>query len=153
MISRQELEGKWKQIKGEIQGRWGELTEDDLQKVKGDTEKLVGVIQQKTGQSRREIETFLDNACHGSQQVVQQVADNARQFADMAGRKLQEGYDAAGKRVQEGYEAASEQLEAGLDHTKRMVKSRPVESVATAFGAGLLAGVVVSLLLRSNHRA
>jgi len=34
-----------------------------------------------------------------------------------------------------------------------MVRSRPVESIVAAFGAGIISGVVVALLLRSpNHR-
>ncbi|WP_437225318.1 CsbD family protein [Planctomicrobium sp. SH661] len=164
MLTRQELEGKWKQIKGQIRERWGEFSDDDFQQVKGDAEKLVGVLQQKTGQSRREIEAFLDKAAHDGQAAVQQVTENARNLADAAGRKIQEGYDTASKKVQagfetaskslqDGYQAAEAQLEAGYDEAKQMVRSRPLESVIAAFGAGIISGVVVSLLLRSNHRA
>lgn len=164
MLTRQELEGKWKQIKGQIRERWGDLSDDDFQQVKGDTEKLVGVLQEKTGQSRREIEAFLDKAVHEGQGAVQQVAENARQFADVAGRKIQEGYDTASKKVQAGYETASqnlqegyqyagEQLEAGCNEAKQMVRSRPMESIVAAFGAGIISGVVVSLMMRANHRS
>ena len=33
--------GKWKQFKGEIQTQWGKLTDDDLEAINGDIEKLV----------------------------------------------------------------------------------------------------------------
>ena len=162
MITRQELEGKWKQISGQIRERWGQLTDDDFQQVKGDTEKLVGVIQQKTGQSRREIEAFLDKAYAGGEQVAHQAGETARQYADMAGKKIQETYDAASKKVQAGYESAtknlqdtynvaSERIESGLGDAQELVKSRPMESVVAAFGIGIISGVLVSLMMRSNR--
>lgn len=162
MLTRQELEGKWKQIRGEIRNRWGNLTDDDFQQVKGDAEKLVGVIQEKTGQSRKEIEAFLEKAASSGQGAVQQVAERASQFADAAGKKVQEGYESASRSVQAGYDAASrnlqdtyhmaeEGLETGYKEARKMVRSRPMESVMSAFGIGLIAGVVVSLMMRSNR--
>jgi len=162
MLTRQELEGKWKQIKGQIRERWGQLSDDDFQQVKGDTEKLVGVLQEKTGQSRREIEAFLDKAARDGQATAQQITEGARQFADVAGRKLQEGYDVASQKIQEGYDSATkglqdtyeytgERLNEGYDEARQMVRSRPMESVMAAFGAGIISGVIVALMLRSNR--
>jgi len=153
MLTRQELEGKWKQIKGQIRERWGQLSDDDFQQVKGDAEKLVGVIQEKTGQSRREIEAFLDQAIRDGQGAVQQVAEGARQLTDAAGRKIQEGYDTASRSLHDTYEYAGDQLNAGYTEARQMVKSRPMESVIAAFGAGIVSGVVISLMLRPGHRS
>ena len=36
------LKGKWHQLKGEVKSQWGELTDDDLDRVGGDSEKLIG---------------------------------------------------------------------------------------------------------------
>jgi uncharacterized protein YjbJ (UPF0337 family) len=151
MLTRQELEGKWKQIKGEIRNRWGNLTDDDFQQVKGDAEKLVGVIQEKTGQSRKEIEAFLDRAAATGQGAVQQVTERAQQFADVAGKKVQEGYEAASRNLQDTYHMAEEGIETGYNEARKMVRTRPMESVMTAFGVGLIAGVVVSLMMRSQR--
>lgn len=46
------LKGKWKQVKGNIKKQWGKLTDDDLDKIKGDSEKLIGKIQEKYGTSK-----------------------------------------------------------------------------------------------------
>lgn len=58
------LEGKWKQLKGEVQKRWGELTDDELDQVQGQREKLIGKLQEKYGYTREraenEIEDFMD---------------------------------------------------------------------------------------------
>lgn len=148
MISRQELEGKWKQLKGQIRQQWGQLTEDDLQKVHGDAEQLVGVIQQKTGQTRREIEDFLDRAVHGGQSAAQQITDSAKQYAENA----RQFAATAGEKLNQGYKQVEEQMDAGYAEAQKMVKNRPIESVIAAFGAGIISGVVVACMMRSNHR-
>lgn len=44
-----QVEGKWKQMKGDIKTRWGKLTDDDLQTIGGQKDKLVGSIQERYG--------------------------------------------------------------------------------------------------------
>lgn len=50
------LEGKWEQAKGEIQKKWGKLTDDDLDVIKGDTKILAGKLQEKYGWTKEEAE-------------------------------------------------------------------------------------------------
>jgi uncharacterized protein YjbJ (UPF0337 family) len=50
------LKGRWNQIKGEAKSQWGKLTDDDLTRIEGDYDKLVGLIQQKYGYSRSQAE-------------------------------------------------------------------------------------------------
>jgi uncharacterized protein YjbJ (UPF0337 family) len=50
------FEGKWKQIRGKAKVWWGKLTDDDLDKVEGNYEKLVGLLQEKYGYTREEAE-------------------------------------------------------------------------------------------------
>jgi uncharacterized protein YjbJ (UPF0337 family) len=50
------LKGKWKQLRGEAKKWWGELTDDDLDKIAGDRDKLVGVIQERYGYAKEEAE-------------------------------------------------------------------------------------------------
>ena len=58
------LKGKWMQLKGEVKSRWGKLTDDDLDIVEGDAEKLIGRVQERYGyqkdEARREVEDFFD---------------------------------------------------------------------------------------------
>ncbi len=57
------LEGKWKQLRGEVRRTWGKLTNSDVDKVKGSYERLVGVLQERYGygreQAAKEISAFL----------------------------------------------------------------------------------------------
>jgi uncharacterized protein YjbJ (UPF0337 family) len=50
------LEGQWKQMHGQMREWWGKLTDNDLDRVQGNTEKLVGLLQEKYGYTRVQAE-------------------------------------------------------------------------------------------------
>lgn len=50
------FEGKWKQIRGQAKVWWGKLTDDDLEKVGGKFERLIGVLQEKYGYTQQQAE-------------------------------------------------------------------------------------------------
>jgi uncharacterized protein YjbJ (UPF0337 family) len=41
------IKGRWKQIKGSIKQQWGQLTDDDLTRLEGDRDYLLGKIQER----------------------------------------------------------------------------------------------------------
>jgi uncharacterized protein YjbJ (UPF0337 family) len=43
------LEGKWKQVKGNVRNWWGKVTDDDLDRIAGKSEKMVGILQERYG--------------------------------------------------------------------------------------------------------
>ena len=55
-----QIQGKWKQLKGEIQSRWGKLTDDEIDWIDGNREKLVGKLQEKYGYAKEEAEREAD---------------------------------------------------------------------------------------------
>ena len=55
-MNRDELQGKWKQYKGKIKEKWGELTDDDLNVIGGRFDQLVGRVQERYGLGREEAE-------------------------------------------------------------------------------------------------
>ena len=56
------FEGKWEQVKGEVQKKWGKLTDDDLDVIKGNTKVMVGKLQERYGltieNAEKEVENF-----------------------------------------------------------------------------------------------
>ncbi|CAM5475406.1 CsbD family protein [Eoetvoesiella caeni] len=50
------IKGKWKQMTGKIQAKWGKLTNDDLDVAEGNTEYLIGKVQERYGIARDEAE-------------------------------------------------------------------------------------------------
>ena len=55
-----QVEGKWNQMKGDIKTRWGKLTDDDLQTIGGQKDKLVGSIQERYGIRKDEAQRQVD---------------------------------------------------------------------------------------------
>ncbi len=58
------LKGKWRQFKGNIQERWGELTNDELDQIDGEREQMIGKLQEKYGYSREKAQTEYDDFVH-----------------------------------------------------------------------------------------
>ena len=50
------IEGNWKQLKGRMKEKWGELTNDDLDVAAGHRDYLVGKLQERYGIQRDEAE-------------------------------------------------------------------------------------------------
>jgi len=55
-----QIEGKWKQIKGSVRKQWGNLTDDDVAKINGSHEKFVGVLQERYGIAKEEAQKRID---------------------------------------------------------------------------------------------
>jgi len=48
------LKGQWKQVAGAIKKQWGKLTDDDLASAEGNSEQLIGKIQERYGIAKDE---------------------------------------------------------------------------------------------------
>jgi uncharacterized protein YjbJ (UPF0337 family) len=140
MVNQQTLKGDWNEVTGKLRSKWGQLNNDEMQQFKGDTTQLVGYIQRKTGEARDKIEGFLNDLSSNSGDAVSCAAETVKDFASQAVQTAKEGAEAVAEHARTGYAAA-----------ERLVKQRPASSVATAFGAGLVIGVVLSLLIRPHR--
>ncbi|WP_299676517.1 CsbD family protein [uncultured Roseobacter sp.] len=54
------IKGNWKQMKGQVQSKWGELTDDEIDQAEGDRERLAGLIQERYGVAKDEAERQID---------------------------------------------------------------------------------------------
>lgn len=54
------IAGNWKQFKGELRERWGKLTDDELDMIKGQRDQLAGKIQERYGVAKAEAERQID---------------------------------------------------------------------------------------------
>jgi uncharacterized protein YjbJ (UPF0337 family) len=139
MVNTQVLQGQWNQVRGQLKKKWGQLTDDDLKFANGNLDQLVGKIQHKTGEAREAIEGFLDELTSQGSSAIAQAAESARQYA---------GY--ATEQVRDGYNRISDQFGRQYDASQDIIRENPARTVATAFGVGVLLGVVVGLALRSR---
>ncbi|MGA7067914.1 MAG: CsbD family protein [Pseudolabrys sp.] len=54
------VEGNWKQFKRQIKEKWGNLTDDDLDRVAGQRDQLEGVIQERYGIAKDQVRKYID---------------------------------------------------------------------------------------------
>lgn len=54
------LSGYWKQIRGEVKKTWGDLTDDELDQIDGQRDKLAGRLQERYGWDRLRAEQEID---------------------------------------------------------------------------------------------
>ena len=52
----EQIEGNWKQFTGKVRENWGKITDDELQKIAGKRDQLVGTIQHRYGLAKEEAE-------------------------------------------------------------------------------------------------
>lgn len=135
----QTLKGSWNEVRGLIREKWGQLTDDEVERTGGNLEQLLGLIQRKTGEGREKIEKFLDNAL-----------DHGGSMAGRAANAVQELAASAAESSMEYAQQAVDVARSGFRETQRVVQQRPVESLAVCFGVGLISGIVVALAIRSR---
>jgi uncharacterized protein YjbJ (UPF0337 family) len=139
MSTQEKIMGNWNQLKGKVKQRWGQLTDDELSEVEGNFDQLVGLVQQKTGEARQQIERTLNDISNQFGGTFTDVSETARQYAEQAGQKLRGAADQIRERGQ-----------AYADDAQEMVRRRPAESVAIAFGTGLIVGLIVGIVAGSR---
>ena len=84
-LNMQEVRGQWDQLQGLVKKRWGQLTDDDLRVLGANLDELVGFIEQKTGEGREAIESFLSAMTSRSASAVFHAAESAREGLHRAG--------------------------------------------------------------------
>jgi uncharacterized protein YjbJ (UPF0337 family) len=56
-----QVKGQWSQMKGSVRKQWGKLTDDDLDVIAGERERLVGKIQERYGIAKEEADKQIAN--------------------------------------------------------------------------------------------
>lgn len=56
-----QVKGNWKQIKGKLKEKYGELTDDDLSYAEGQEDQLIGRLQKRLGKSKEEVKKIIRN--------------------------------------------------------------------------------------------
>jgi uncharacterized protein YjbJ (UPF0337 family) len=148
--------GQWKEMRGALRSWWGKLTDDDFERIGGQKDKLIGLIQEKYGHTRdqaeREVERRFNeygdaNSSGWSRtgKAVEDMKDKAYEFGATASSRAREatagvagGLEKAGSYLKDNdFENIATDL-AGL------VRKYPVQSLLVAAG-------LVYLLSRSRN--
>lgn len=55
------VQGKWDQLKGSIREKWADLTDDDVEYMRGGRDQAVGRLQERYGWAKQDAETKVDD--------------------------------------------------------------------------------------------
>ena len=55
------LKGSWKEVKGKLKQKYGQLTDNDLAFAEGKDEELLGRLQNRLGKSKDELRREIEN--------------------------------------------------------------------------------------------
>lgn len=60
-----QIQGDWKQMTGIVKEKWGKLTDNDLTTIAGKRDQLAGLLQQRYGYAKEQVEKELDEFTRG----------------------------------------------------------------------------------------
>lgn len=135
MANQATLTGNWNELKGRVRAKWGQLTDDMLEQSKGNMDALVGTIQRTTGEAKDKIQEYLNIGAEQGANLYNQASDAVR---------------AGTQQVVDGAKQVGDTVKAGADQASQLVQARPLESLMFTFGAGIVAGLTLGLVLRSR---
>jgi len=97
------LAGKWRQMRGDLRTWWGKLSDDDFERVGGQKDKLIGLIQERYGyareQAEQEVERRLQEYGDKTGGAVARISARAREFGATAAKKANEAAPVIGEKV------------------------------------------------------
>lgn len=53
------VKDNWKQLAGRIKAKWSRLTDEEIQEAEGNTEYLIGKLQERYGMAKEQVEENL----------------------------------------------------------------------------------------------
>jgi len=56
IMNKDQFEGNWEQLKGNVRKQWAKLTDDQITEIKGNRQILAGKIQEQYGIAKEEAE-------------------------------------------------------------------------------------------------
>lgn len=158
--------GQWKQMRGELKIWWGKLADDDLDRIDGKKDKLIGMLQERYGYARadaeKEVERRFKEYSENMGEAVARIAAKAQELGANAANKAEEAATVFGEKmgslagvirenaprlartattVADGLESASSYLqEKPFEHLAKsftsLVRSYPIPSLLVGFGLG-----------------
>jgi uncharacterized protein YjbJ (UPF0337 family) len=95
--------GQWKQMRRELKSWWGKLADDDLDRIGGQKDKLIGLVQEKYGYARdyaeQEVERRFKEYGDKTGGVVAKVTAKAQELGATAANKANEAATVVGEKI------------------------------------------------------
>lgn len=136
--------GQWTQLRGSLKSWWGRLTDDDLDRIGGQKDRLVGLVQEKYGQTReqaeREVEQRLREYGDG-EGIGAKLKTGASEIGSNLSSKAREASSAVSSRVDSAraylHDRSGNEL---LDDLLDAVQRYPIHACFVGLGVGYILG-------------
>jgi uncharacterized protein YjbJ (UPF0337 family) len=133
--------GQWRQMRGSLKSWWGKLSDDDLERVGGEKDKLVGLLQERYGQTRDEAEREVDRRLneYGAGGIVSNLKAAATEYGSTVSSRAGE----AAQRLSSSVESARSYFqEKSVDELTTdllaLIRKYPVPACLVGLGIGYL---------------
>jgi len=141
-MNQQTIGGHWRQMRGSLKSWWGQLTDDDFERIGGEKDKLVGWVQEKYGRTRdqaeREVDARLNEYSQKAQGGIADIKAKVSEFGETIATKASEATSA----VRSGAAKASSYLEEKkIDEmtadVTSLVRKYPIQSMLIGIALGV----------------
>ncbi len=119
------LYSNWKQLKGKVKKQWGELTDNDVQAIDGNTDELIGRLISTYGYTKEY-----------AQQAIEHFLSN---------NNLSESFTEIKKKFSEQSEEVKENFEKYSNELGELIKKSPLQSIMIAGAIGILSGLLLKI--------
>lgn len=133
-----------------IRDRWSKLTEEDVQSLQGDFDRLVGVVAERYAipakQARQDVMEFAHQLGTTFKEAAQMMGDAARDLWRNGRERVSEALAHGSEKAADLWSASRRQVEDLRGQADAAIQARPLTAVAIAAGVGAL----IALLLRGR---
>ena len=149
--------GQWKEMRGALRSWWGKLTDDEFERIGGQKDKLIGVIQEKYGYTRDQAQSEVERRFneYGNAGSSGWSGSTGAAIDNMKGKAYELGAAAASKARE-----ATAGVASGLEKAESYVRDKDIENIAADLAglvrkypvqSVLIAAGLVYLLSRSRN--
>ena len=139
------FQGQWKQLRGELKSWWGNISDDDLDRISGQKDRLIGLVQERYGYTRvraeEDVEQRLKEFSENTRGVGARIIDKAQQFGATAANKANEAATATKEKAAQIANTVSETVNPG--EFMALCRRYPTEALISAVAIGFLVGRAV----------
>jgi uncharacterized protein YjbJ (UPF0337 family) len=156
--------GQWKQMRGDLRSWWGKLADDDFDRIGGQKDKLIGLVQEKYGyahdQAEQEVNRRFKEYANKTAGMVANMTATVQELGATAANKANEAAKVVGEKIgsmasgirekapQEGAVAtAATTVVDGLESTSSYLREKKFDHLAEDITGLMRAYPVQSLLL------
>jgi uncharacterized protein YjbJ (UPF0337 family) len=148
--------GKWREMRGTLRSWWGRLSDDDFERIGGEKDKLIGVVQEKYGQTREQAEREVERRFSEYGNTGGGIGSHLRSKVDEFGATVSNRANEAAGAVASGVQSARSYFqERDFDELTgdvvRWVRRYPIQACLIGIGLGYLIARALASGDRSDY--